>query len=75
LSEYNDQLQEQVTALTSELASAKAENAETKEQRDTLVDALNFCVEIAEGEINANWDDLLQYRELIQKIQKHKAKE
>lgn len=34
-------------------------------ENEELREALEFCVSVAEGDINANWDDLLGYRKTL----------
>ena len=36
---------------------------------DELLEALEFAVLIAEGEIHGNWDDVMKYRETLKKAE------
>ena len=48
----------------------EAAEQERQDMHTELVEALKHAVEIAEAEQTGNWDDLLQYRELLNKANK-----
>jgi len=52
------------------LIALQAAEQERQDMHTELVEALKHAVEIAEAEQTGTWDDLLQYRELLNKATK-----